>query len=193
MMVWTETDLPGVLVCEPEVHRDARGFFLEAYREDAFDEHGVNVHFVQDNHSHSVRGTLRGLHYQLHNAQAKLCRVIRGQVLDVAVDIRRGSPTFGKWTAVLLSEASLNMVYIPRGFAHGFAVISEEADFLYRCDNYYDPTDEYGVLWSDPGIGIDWGVERPILSNRDQGMPLLADVPEDALPVYPGSVRGLGA
>jgi len=132
----------------------------------------------------SRKGTLRGLHYQLVHAQAKLCRVIRGEVLDVAVDIRRGSPTFGKWTSVILSEENKNQIFVPRGFAHGFAVLSEEAEFLYKCSDFYHPESEYGVLWRDPDLAIDWGVSNPVISEKDSRYPVLAQISPDLLPVY---------
>ena len=180
-----DTDLPGVRVIEPRVFGDARGFFMETYHERAFAEHGITARFVQDNHSCSARGTLRGLHYQLTNPQAKLCRVVSGEVLDVAVDVRRGSPHFGRWTAVRLSAENKRMIYVPRGFAHGFVVLSEHAEFLYKCDNLYDPAGERGVLWNDPELGIPWGLEgEPILSAKDQVLPRLAAVLAEDLPVY---------
>ncbi len=142
-----ETELPGVLLIQPRVWRDDRGFFLETYHAAKFAQLGVQDTFVQDNHSLSTRDTLRGLHYQLQHAQAKLCRVVRGEVLDVAVDIRRGSPTFGRWISALLSDQNKRQIYIPRGFAHGFVVLSEEAEFLYKCSDFYDPESERGIHW----------------------------------------------
>jgi dTDP-4-dehydrorhamnose 3,5-epimerase len=179
-----ETDLLGVVVIEPQVFEDARGFFLESYHRERFRALGVTAEFVQDNHSRSVRGAVRGLHYQVRHPQAKLCRVVRGEVLDIAVDIRRGSPTFGRWVSVVLSEENRRQVYVPRGFAHGFAVLSETADFLYKCDDFYSRDDECGLLWNDPALGIDWGVADPILSPKDSANPRLSDVPEHLLPVY---------
>lgn len=180
-----ETELPGVRVVEPRVFGDARGFFMETYHEGKFAEQGITAHFVQDNHSCSSRGTLRGLHYQLANPQAKLCRVVAGEVLDVAVDVRRGSPHFGKWVAVRLSADNKRMIYVPRGFAHGFVVLSERAEFLYKCDNLYDPASERGILWNDPRLGIPWELEgEPILSAKDQQLPTLADASPEDLPVY---------
>ena len=178
------TAIPGVIVIEPQVFRDPRGFFLETYHQEKFAELGIAEAFVQDNHSCSRRGTLRGLHYQLHHPQAKLCRVIRGQVLDVAVDIRRGSPTFGKWTSTVLSAENMRQIYIPRGFAHGFVVVSEEAEFLYKCSDFYDPASEHGVRWSDPQLAIEWGVAEPIVSAKDTRYPRLAEVSPELLPVY---------
>jgi dTDP-4-dehydrorhamnose 3,5-epimerase len=179
-----ETDLPGVLVVEPDVYVDTRGFFLESYHERKYAGLGVTGRFVQDNHSRSTRGTLRGLHYQLNRPQAKLCRVVLGEVLDVAVDIRRGSPTFGRWVGVVLSAENQRQVYIPRGFAHGFLVLSDAAEFLYKCDEFYCPEDERGVAWNDPRIGIDWGVHAPILSEKDRKNPVLDAVPGELLPPY---------
>ena len=178
------TPLPGVLLIQPRVFEDARGFFYEAYREDAFAAAGIGDRFVQDNHSHSRRGVVRGLHYQSTQPQAKLCRVAHGEVLDIAVDIRVGSPHFGKWYGVVLSAENKLQLYIPRGFAHGFAVRSERADFLYLCSEYFDPAGDRGVLWNDPEIGIDWQTESPILSTRDQHHPPLAQVPREFLPRY---------
>jgi dTDP-4-dehydrorhamnose 3,5-epimerase len=179
-----ESAIPGVIVIEPQVFRDARGFFLETYHHAQFTNLGVSEPFVQDNHSCSRRGTLRGLHYQLRHPQAKLCRVIRGEVLDVAVDIRRGSPTFGKWAGATLSADNMCQIYIPRGFAHGFAVLSEVAEFLYKCSDFYDPASEHGVHWSDPQLAIDWGIADPIVSAKDARYPCLAELSPDLLPVY---------
>ena len=178
------TAIPGVIVIEPQVFRDARGFFLESYHQAQFTDLGVSDLFVEDNHSCSSRGTLRGLHYQLRHQQAKLCRVIRGEVLDVAVDIRRGSPTFGKWTSATLSAENMRQIYIPRGFAHGFVVVSEVAEFLYKCGDFYDPASEHGVHWSDPQLAIDWGLTDPIVSAKDSAYPRLAELSPDLLPVY---------
>jgi dTDP-4-dehydrorhamnose 3,5-epimerase len=179
-----ETSLPGVRVIRPRVFGDPRGFFLETYRENVLAAAGIRDRFVQDNHSHSARGVLRGLHYQLHTPQAKLCRVVAGEVLDVAVDIRVGSPQFGKWVGVVLSRENHVQVYVPKGFAHGYVVRSEAADFLYKCSDYYDPSDDRGVLWNDPDIGIDWDTPSPILSNKDNGYLRLAQIAGDQLPRY---------
>jgi dTDP-4-dehydrorhamnose 3,5-epimerase len=180
----TETRLPGVLVVKPRVQEDARGFFMETYRRNALAAAGIRDQFVQDNHSRSSRGVLRGLHYQLRNPQAKLCRVAQGEVLDIAVDIRAGSSHFGKWVSVLLSEENHLELYIPKGFAHGFVVQSETADFLYKCSDYYDAGDDRGVLWNDPEIGIDWQAPSPILSEKDRGYPPLSQLARDQLPRY---------
>jgi dTDP-4-dehydrorhamnose 3,5-epimerase len=180
-----ETEIPGVLILEPRVFGDERGFLFESYHLERFAALGVTSQFVQDNHSRSCRNTLRGLHYQLAHPQAKLCRVVRGEVLDVVVDIRRGSPAFGKWVSVLLSEDNKRTVYIPRGLAHGFLVLSESADFLYKCDDYYHPDDQYGIAWNDAQIGIDWPLPgAPILSEKDERLPRLADVSPDHLPLF---------
>jgi len=171
----TATALADVLLLEPTVHQDARGFFFESFNQKQFAEAvGRDVRFVQDNHSHSVRHVLRGLHYQLRQPQGKLVRVATGEVFDVAVDLRRSSPTFGKFTSAILSAANRRQLWIPAGFAHGFFVRSETADFLYKTTDYYAPQDERCVLWNDPAIGIDWPkVGAPILSAKDRrGLPL---------------------
>lgn len=178
------TSHPDVWELRPRVFRDTRGFFLETYNRDRFLELGIPCTFVQDNHSRSVRNTLRGLHYQLRHSQAKLCRVIEGEALDVAVDIRAGSPLFGKWTSVLLSEKTQNEIFIPAGFAHGFLALTESVQFLYKCSEVYDPGDERGIAWNDPQIAITWQVSRPLVSDKDQKLPTLASVPQDFLPQY---------
>jgi len=169
------TALPGVVVLEPQVHRDGRGFFLEVYNTERLRSHGIDVRFVQDNHSRSVRGTLRGLHWQFRRPQAKLVRVVQGEIFDVAVDIRRGSPTFGTWMGVTLSGDNFRQTFIPEGFAHGFCVLSETADVEYKCSDYYDPGGEAGLVWNDPAIGIAWPVESPLLSQRDAAHASLAE------------------
>lgn len=179
------TSLPDVWELQPNVFRDARGFFLETYHLQKFTGLGIPDVFVQDNHSRSSKGTLRGLHYQLQRPQAKLCRVIEGEVLDVAVDIRLGSPTFGKWTSVLLTAERQNQIFIPRGFAHGFLALSDSAQFLYKCSDLYDPAGEYGIVWNDPGLAISWGVEAPLISEKDAKYPALAAIPRELLPRYP--------
>src|SRR5690349_1757973 len=171
-----ETSLPGVIELRPAVHGDTRGFFLETYQKAKFANLGITDTFVQDNHSRSAKGTLRGLHYQLKHAQAKLCRVIEGEALDIAVDIRVGSPHFGKWTTVLLSAAQHNQIYVPQGFAHGFLALSDNVQFLYKCSDYYMPADEHGILWNDPELMISWGVSNPLLSERDTKSPRLAEI-----------------
>ena len=171
----TATAIPDVLVLEPRVFEDNRGFFLESYNQKRFDDAvGRNVHFLQDNHSRSVRHVLRGLHYQIHQPQGKLVHVIAGEVFDVAVDLRRSSPTFGKFVSMVLSAANKKQLWIPEGFAHGFLVLSEAAEFLYKTTDYYSPQDERCVIWNDPAIGIDWPKDgEPILSAKDLlGLPL---------------------
>ena len=179
-----ETSLSGVLLIKPRVFQDPRGFFIETYRADVLAAAGVQEAFVQDNHSRSSRGVLRGLHYQLRHAQAKLCRVVQGEVRDIAVDVRAGSPNFGKWVGAVLSGENGHVLYIPRGFAHGFVVRSETADFLYKCSDYYDPADDRGVLWNDPALAIDWDTPSPILSAKDQRYLPLSQISSDSLPVY---------
>jgi len=178
------TALPGVVELRPKIFRDPRGFFLETYHREKFAELGITADFVQDNHSRSSRGTLRGLHYQLPHAQGKLCRVIEGEVLDVAVDIRLGSPTFGKWTSVVLSADHSNMIYVPAGFAHGFLTLSESAQFLYKCSDVYAPKDEHGIAWNDPDINIAWGIDNPLVSEKDARYTKLYEMPRDLLPRY---------
>lgn len=181
------TEIEDVVIVEPKIFGDRRGFFSEVYRKSWFDEAGVPSVFVQDNLSRSKKNTLRGLHYQFRNAQAKLVMATRGAVLDVAVDIRRGSPTFGKYVSAVLSEDNKRMIFIPEGFAHGFKVITDEADFQYKCSNYYDPESERSIFWNDPAIGIDWDVSEPLLSEKDMKAPLLSEMKEEELPVYEGS------
>ena len=179
-----KTPLAGVVVVEPRLHGDRRGFFLETYREDTLREAGISERFVQDNHSRSTRGVLRGLHYQLTQPQGKLVRVARGAVFDVAVDARIGSPTFGHWYGTTLDEQNMRMIYVPPGFAHGFVVLSEIADFIYKCTDYYHPQSEQGILWNDPAIGIKWPITDVRLSEKDSINPALQHQPEDLLPRY---------
>ena len=174
-MNFVPASIPGVIVIEPDVHQDRRGFFLETYHVDKYRDGGIRDVFVQDNHSRSLRGTLRGLHLQLKRPQGKLIRVIEGEIFDVAVDVRRGSPTFGKWVGVTLSADNFKQVYVPKGFAHGFAVVSEIAQVEYKCTDLYDPASEIGIAWDDPAIGISWPVSDPVLSDRDKRHPRLAD------------------
>jgi len=180
-----ESDLPGMLLIEPEVRGDARGYFMETWNVARYEQAGLSARFVQDNVSYSARGTLRGLHFQNPNAQGKLVYVLQGEVFDVAVDIRVGSPTFGRWTGITLSGDNKRQVYIPEGFAHGFCVISEHALLAYKCTDFYNPEAEASVLWNDPDIGIDWPVKLPILSDRDKNAPRLKDMPPDRLPKFP--------
>jgi len=166
-----ETELPGVRIVEPEVHADGRGYFLESYSYRRYAEHGMDATFVQDNHSHSAKGVLRGLHYQAGQGQVKLVRVVSGEIYDVAVDIRPDSPTYGKWVAVTLSAHNHRQIYIPVGYAHGFCVVSEYADVLYKVSTYYAPELERGIAWDDPDLAIPWPVRDPILSERDKRHP----------------------
>lgn len=181
-----ETRIPGVVVIEPEVFSDARGFFMETWNQDRYREISLPGGFVQDNLSYSVRGVLRGLHFQNPNPQGKLVSVLQGEVFDVAVDIRTGSPTFGQWVGVTISAANKRQVYVPEGFAHGFAVTSEAALFFYKCTDYYYPQVEGTVLWNDPDIGIDWPLYTPILSGKDRDARPLMEIPVKELPRYAG-------
>ena len=179
-----KTTLPDVFLIEPRVFSDPRGFFLESYHREKYAALGIHDEFVQDNHSQSVRGALRGLHYQLEHPQSKLCRVVRGEVLDIAVDIRLGSPTFGRWVSAMLSAENKRQIYVPRGFAHGFLVLSETAEFLYKCSDFYHAEHEHGVLWSDPQLNIAWNTTNPILSAKDQTYLPLSKISQDLLPKY---------
>ncbi|SUD76246.1 dTDP-4-dehydrorhamnose 3,5-epimerase [Pseudomonas putida] len=164
------TEIPDVLIIEPTVYGDSRGFFFEAFNAREFARQtGVNVEFVQDNHSRSVKGVLRGLHFQVENTQGKLVRVVQGEIRDVAVDVRKSSPTFGQWVAVNLSAANHRQLWIPAGFAHGFAVMSESAEFLYKTTDYYNPGADRCIRWDDPHLAIDWGLQQPpLLSDKDK-------------------------
>jgi dTDP-4-dehydrorhamnose 3,5-epimerase len=179
------SELPGVLVIEPRVFPDGRGFFFESYHAERYAQEGVPVRFVQDNHSASVRATVRGLHYQLRRPQGKLLRVVRGEIFDVAVDIRRGSPTFGKWERVVLSADNKLQFFVPAGFAHGFCVISDVAEVEYKCTDYYDADDQRGVRWNDPSLGIPWPVDESsaVMVDRDREFDVLSPTRSD-LPVY---------
>lgn len=179
-----ETALPEVCLVEPKVFGDARGFFFESYHQTRFAEMGIPDIFVQDNRSRSGKGVLRGLHYQLNYPQSKLCCVVQGEVFDVAVDIRHGSPNFGKWVGVILSAENKHQIYIPAGFAHGFVVLSETAEFVYKCGDFYHPEDEGGVAWNDPHIGIDWPLQDVALSGKDQKNLTLAAIEPTKLPKY---------
>jgi dTDP-4-dehydrorhamnose 3,5-epimerase len=173
-----KTDVDGVLVCEPKILGDERGYFLETWRASLFADAGLDLTFVQDNQSSSRQGVLRGLHYQIRQPQGKLVRVISGRVFDVAVDLRRSSPTFGKWTGAELSADNHRQMWVPPGCAHGFYVLSDQAEFVYKCTDYYAPEHERVVLWDDPGIGIDWPVPthgEPLLSEKDRGGVSLAE------------------
>ena len=178
----TPLDHPEVLLIEPDVFPDQRGFFMETFHSIKYAEHGLPAVFLQDNHSRSSRGVLRGLHYQLENPQGKLVRVVSGEVFDVAVDIRRGSPRFGTWVGAVLSEENQRQIYVPPGFAHGFCTLSERADFLYKCTELYAPGDEYGIAWDDPDIAIEWPEMDYLISDKDLANPLLSE--SDHLPEY---------
>lgn len=171
------TQLSGVVLLEPHVHADPRGFFVETFRADAWREHGVDVDFVQDNHSRSRRGTLRGMHFQLAPGQAKLVRCARGQILDVVVDLRRSSPTFGHWESHHLDDVAMRQLFVPVSLAHGFCVLSGSADVTYKCSSYYDAATERGLAYDDPDLGIEWpaGIELTV-SERDSSAPRLADI-----------------
>jgi dTDP-4-dehydrorhamnose 3,5-epimerase len=179
-----DTELPGVSIIEAEVFEDSRGSFFEAYHREKFAALGIDATFVQENQSHTRRGVLRGLHYQLAHPQAKLCRVVAGEVFDVAVDLRVGSETFGRWVGAVLSASNRRQIFIPRGFAHGFIVRSETADFIYHCDDFYHREDEGGVRWNDPSLAIEWGSVAPELAPRDANYPTLASISQDRLPHY---------
>jgi dTDP-4-dehydrorhamnose 3,5-epimerase len=179
------TELPGVVIIEPDVYRDPRGFFLETYHRDRYAEGGVVGPFVQDNHSHSAQGTLRGLHAQTRKPQGKLVRAVQGEVFDVAVDIRRGSPTFARWVGVVLSGENFRQLYIPPGYAHGFCVLSPEVDVEYKCTDVYDPGHEMAISWKDVEIGVQWPVADPVLSGRDAKAPGLREL-WDSLPQWNG-------
>ena len=179
----TKLAIPDVLLIEPKVFEDSRGFFMETYNAERYAEHGMTHSFVQDNHSKSSKGTLRGLHYQLGKPQGKLVHAVQGEVFDVAVDVRLGSPYFGRWVGAILSAKNRKQIYIPEGFAHGFCVLSEEAEFLYKCTDFYSPSDERGVLWNDPDVGIEWPIDEPLLSDKDAISKTLAEM-KNELPVY---------
>lgn len=176
-MNFIKTELEGVYIVEPKVFGDSRGWFMESYSAKVFQEHGLNYNFVQDNHSFSAtKGTLRGIHFQKgDSAQAKLVRCSKGAVIDVAVDLRKGSPTYKKWVAVELSAENKRQLLIPRGFGHGFVTLTDDVEFLYKADNYYDPANDRSILWCDEEIGVNWGVENPIISEKDSKAPKLCD------------------
>ena len=179
-----ETILPGVLIIEPNIFEDARGHFLEIYQHDRYAMQGITARFVQDNVSFSKKNVLRGLHYQLHNPQGKLVMVLDGRIFDVSVDIRRGSPTFGKWFGTVLSSHDYQQVYVPQGFAHGFCVLSETAKILYKCTDYYAPSDERGIIWNDSTLGIGWPVAEPLLSEKDASFRAMNEIAPAELPVF---------
>lgn len=169
-----DTALPGVLIIEPKVFGDSRGFFFESYQRQRYYDAGITFDFVQDNHSRSARGVLRGLHFQISKPQGKLVRVSAGEVLDIAADINPASPTFGQHVSVILSAENQRQLWVPPGYAHGFVVLSETADFQYKCTDYYDPSDEGGIIWNDPTLAIDWKITTPSLSAKDQLLPTLS-------------------
>lgn len=180
-----QTPLPSVVIFEPKKFGDERGFFLETFRQDILEQAGITDYFVQDNHSRSTKGVLRGLHYQLTQPQGKLVRVASGAVFDVAVDVRHGSPTFGQWYGTILDAQNMRMMYIPTGFAHGFVVLSDVADFIYKCTDYYHPQSEQGILWNDSEIGIRWPMNEVHLSEKDRINPRLSQQQSEKLPTYP--------
>jgi dTDP-4-dehydrorhamnose 3,5-epimerase len=182
-MKFTDTALKGVVLVEPDVFTDPRGYFLETYHAGRYAEGGIIGPFVQDNFSHSARGTLRGLHYQLKRAQGKLVMALEGRIFDVAVDIRRGSPTFGRWVGLELSGENKRQLYIPPGFAHGFCVLSDTADVLYKCTDIYSPKDERGIIWNDPALAIAWPVSSPLLSDKDRAYKRLSEM-DGHLPLF---------
>ncbi len=182
----TQTPIPGLLIFEPQTFSDHRGWFLESYNAEKYIQAGLTEKFVQDNHSYSTKNVVRGLHFQQHHPQGKLVRVVVGEVFDVAVDIRKGSPTFGKWFGVMLSATNKKQLYIPPNFAHGFSVMSESAEFLYKCTDFYHPGDEIGLNWNDPEVNVDWHLQgEAIVSDKDAVLPTLAEVHEK-LPAYQG-------
>jgi dTDP-4-dehydrorhamnose 3,5-epimerase len=181
-----QTDLPGCVVIEPHVHGDARGYFYESFNAQRYRNAGLDLAFVQSNVSRSARGVLRGLHYQFPNPQGKLVNVLEGEVYDVAVDIRAGSPTFGRWAAAILSADNKRHFWIPEGFAHGFVVLSEFATFCYQCTTLYDHAADAGIRWNDAEIAIDWPVSAPLLSDKDQRAPFLRDIARERLPPFDG-------
>lgn len=176
------TSIEGVVIIEPLVFKDDRGFFMETYQSKRYQKYGISRLFVQDNLSFSVQGTLRGLHFQVKHPQAKLVQVITGEIFDVAVDLRHGTPTFGKWTGAYLSDQNKRQLFIPEGFAHGFCVMSKTAHFLYKCSDFYASDDECGINWSDSDIAIDWPVKNPIISTKDKQNPNLCDLSPEQLP-----------
>lgn len=167
-------EIPEIILIEANSFPDSRGFFMESYQKSTFDENGITTNFVQDNYSHSIKGVLRGLHYQKNpKPQAKLVTSLKGEIFDVGVDIRKNSPTYGKWVGEILSEKNRRLLYIPEGFAHGFCVLSESADVLYKVNNEYSPEDEKGIMWNDPDVDIMWPIDKPILHEKDNQLPSL--------------------
>ncbi len=185
-MEFIRSEIPDVILVEPKVFRDERGFFLETYHAEKYREGGIDVEFVQDNHSRSRRGTLRGLHSQIEHPQGKLVRAIQGTIFDVAVDVRRGSPSFGRWVGYELSAENFRQLYIPVGFVHGFCVLSDTAEVEYKCTDIYCPEGELSVIWNDPEVAIEWPISDPVLSDKDAQNPRLAEI-EERLPQYAGA------
>ena len=183
----THTELIDIVLLTPRIWPDQRGFFLESFNSRDYERAGIPTHYVQDNHSRSTHRVLRGLHYQLEKPQGKLVTVIRGRIFDVAADVRRGSPTFGQWVGVVLDDVRRQSLWIPPGFAHGFCALSEEADVLYKCTDYYDPPGERGICWNDPTLSIHWPIESPILSEKDASYPKLSSESESLPPYLIGS------
>ena len=183
-MIFESTSIPGVIKIQPEIHKDNRGYFFESFKQNEFEDNNLKIEFVQDNQAQSSKGVLRGLHYQLKNPQGKLAWVTLGKVLDVVVDIRIGSPTFGQTVTTILDDESHLRFYVPPGFAHGYCVLSEKAIFNYKCTNFYYPKDEYGIKWNDPAINIEWGEEDKIISNKDAGHSNLNEIDESFLPIF---------
>lgn len=175
-MEFIKTAIEGLLIIEPRIFRDNRGFFFESYSKRTFEDNGIDIEFIQDNHSRSVKGTIRGLHFQEIRPQDKLVRAVVGEILDVVVDLRPGSPTFGKWVSVLLSAENARQLLVPKGFAHGFCVLSEEAEFLYKCSDFYYPEYEKGIIWNDSSLNIAWPIENPVISGRDAANPAFASL-----------------
>ncbi len=176
--------IPKIKIIIPQIHNDNRGYFFESYNANDFKKLGLPTKFLQDNQAFSKKDTLRGLHYQLKYPQGKLVRVIKGEIFDIAVDIRQGSPTFGKYEGVRLSDKNNKIMYIPEGFAHGYAVLSESAIFQYKCTELYHPEDEYGLLWNDKVLNIEWPVKKPILSQKDENLPTMQSIDKKHLPIY---------
>ena len=176
------TILKDVVILEPRVFEDSRGFFMETYQRETYRKAGIGSQFVQDNHSHSHKNVLRGLHYQLRHPQEKLIYVIRGAIFDVVVDIRQDSPTFGKWFGIHISAENHRQLFVPAGYAHGFCVLSEQADIIYKCTDFYAPDDEYGIRWDDPELNINWPLQNPTLSAKDAAYPFLSQQPKEYLP-----------
>lgn len=183
-MEFESTYIEDVVLIKPEVYEDERGFFLETFRRSYFRDYGLDVEFLQDNMSASAKGTIRGLHYQIKNRQAKLLMVPKGKILDVAVDLRRGSPTFGKYVSVILSGQNKHQLYIPEGFAHGYSVLADNTLVSYKCSDYYNPEAERGLFWNDPELDINWQVQNPIVSEKDQNQPQLTEIPNKDLFTY---------